>query len=259
MWQQECGPFVQALHFFFALGLVMTPLVVEPFLSEKAPERRHQYLNDSATETIIIYNYSNTTETTVIPTQQLISNQTVLKEDVFVSRIYIPYTCGAVAIAFSAFIIGGLYWYKTYIPPPRLLMSSATPQTSDPKQDLKLFHRLNKIFKTQLMPTKSILILIVLSGYLISIFLGLEWSQFNYFPSFAHFSRLKITEKRAAVIMTGLTLSFTIGRGIAIPLSRLIRPKFMIYGSLLLLSIANILFLLFANTSEGFLWLANIV
>jgi hypothetical protein len=252
MWQQECGPYVQALHFVFGLGSVMTPLVVEPYLSGKEAEDIYSD-NYNTTETLVT-DYINETETTVIYLPQLAYNQSVVEnEELFHSRVYIPYTCGAIAIALSAFIIGGLFFYKKYIPPP-----TRAPQTV-PERSLTPFENMNKTFKTKLMPTKPILIMIVLSGYLLSLIVGLEWAQFNYFPSFAHFSPLHITEKRAAVISTGLAIAFTIGRAIAIPVSHFLRPKQMIYGSLILLSIANVLFLFFASYSETFMWFANIV
>jgi hypothetical protein len=251
MWQQECGPYVQALHFVFGLGSVMTPLVVEPYLSGKVSEDIDS--DNYNTIASLVTDYVNETETTIIYLPQLAYNQSVVEnEELFRSRVYIPYSCGAIAIAFSAFIIGGLYFYKKYVPPPARVPQPISETT------LTAFERMNKTFKIQLMPTKPILIMIVLSGYLLAVIVGLEWTQFNYFPSFAHFSPLHITEKRAAIISTGLAIAFTIGRAIAIPVSYFLRPKQMIYGSLILLSIANFLFL-FSSYSENFMWFANIV
>ncbi|XP_054157350.1 major facilitator superfamily domain-containing protein 4A-like [Oppia nitens] len=277
MWQKDCGPYVQALHFVFGIGSIVTPLVVEPYLVEVVAKPDNELvvisnLGQNGTESLVVIN--NTAITTVLNDSQIITglNTTLLEqtspigsEDMFISLVYIPYSFLSVIVAVCGLFLGSLFFYKRYVPPalPKTHQTShnkthnKTTRTSNKKPTI--FQKLNNAFIEQLMPTKLILLLIVMCGYLMSVFLSLEWSQFNYFPSFAHFSGLHLSEKRAAIISTGLAIAFTAGRAIAIPVSHFVSPKLMIFCSLLILLVSEILFLFFSNNSEIFMWIANIL
>ena len=258
MWGHDCGPYVQALHFVFGVGSIITPLVVEPFLSESPKDNIDlSEFNDTRHD---LFGYNETNKNWTHLNQSLFySTDIASSEDTFETRVYIPYTFLAVIIAICGALCGSLYFFMRYTPPEREIRSEFKVDTKTTKKEETLLERLNRTFIEQLMPTRQILIMIVMCSYLLSLFLSLEWAQFNYFPSFAHFSDLHLSERKAAIISTGMAISFTVGRGVSIPLSHYLSPKLLIYCSLVVLLISEILFLLFANTSETFMWVANII
>lgn len=177
------------LHFTFGLGSIVTPLVVTPFLSNDTES------DESSTESFL----SSTIATTV--------------ESASESRIHIPYGFGGLTIGLSGVLVIILYFYKKYEPPKSHQENIAAALVQNAKEEkIGPWRKFTNSVRTQLYPSHYAFSLILMAAIFMAVFLGMEWAMFQYFPSFAVFSKCHVSKKEAAYISTGLSLAFTLGR-----------------------------------------------
>lgn len=117
MWQEESGPYMQALHFTYGLGSFVAPLVCEPFLS--VLDSMNFYIdadnitdNDIQNDSIVMHFGELST---LNQTKDLLEKELEVEEFV----VFIPYAIAGATTILSGLIVLGLYFYKKYEPPAR--------------------------------------------------------------------------------------------------------------------------------------------
>ena len=148
IWQEDANPYMQGMHFSFALGLALGPLYLEPFLS---PDRNMTDDRQSESE----WN----------------RNGTAGQE----SRIVVPYTISTIFMITT----GALMLYLHFrIPYKELKRSVSSPKSSDISDSNNLITNPVDVRDEK----RYYLSLIVLGSLLLCFYTGLELSTMNFLP-----------------------------------------------------------------------------
>lgn len=101
--------------------------------------------------------------------------------------------------------------------------------------------------------------LVILSCAFYGAYCGMELITFQFLPKFGQNSDLKLSEQYSAYVLTGMTVAFATGRGSAIFLVFKISPKILLCFNITLIIVANVILLVWANSSLYFFWTASII
>ena len=246
MWQEESGPLMQGLHFSFAIGSTLSPLLAEPFLSPK---------NDTSSN-------STSHETTTISPEGTVFIQE--------SQIVIPFSIVAGICVLSAFTTFTLYLLKPYKPPVRSLAKSIDRQTSSsstpsppPSPSTSSPTATNNPEAAPLVASvfpKSYLLTVILLGALILCFeTGIEINSFSYLQTFVVHVDLKLSKSTGAYMVSVIRGSYMISRGLNIFLAAKFNPKFLLMIDFALIAVGNTLLLIFANSDQTMIWIGIIL
>lgn len=222
IWNKGSNPYMQGLHFCYSIGMTIAPLMTAPFLST------HPHI-----------------EAADIDTRNEGENQTIIKE----SRIQIPYSIGAALLFASAIALLFLYTKIPYQDPKRA--PEATCNNNKGSQELNLIQE-----KADKNYSYAVIALISL---LLCFYSGVGLTTITFFPKFLVSTKLKISKSQAAIMSSVLAGAYALARGLSIFLATTLKPKAMIYGPLVVISIGNLLLLFFANSSQPVLWVATVL
>ena len=246
IWEADVNPWMQALHFSFAIGMTIAPLIEEPFLS---PYLKEIQKNDSTSVT-----HANET----LPHEQ--------------TRIVIPYSMAAAAFVAVAVLFTVLYFKMPYIETKRTVASPKQSEdghtqinSSNNNNDLALRTGVGDIDRQDLLMQAERerqekvyhVQMIVLGSLLLCFYIGFEISTFNFMSEFAV---LALSSKPKGAFLTSVTsAAFAGNRFISIFMAAKIKPKTMLYMSFALLSIGNILLISCFKGSEVMIWIAAMI
>ncbi|CAG2109240.1 unnamed protein product, partial [Medioppia subpectinata] len=214
MWAEECGPYVQAVHFGGSVSAIITPQIFAPFIT--GPGSTHE------------------------------------------SRINIPYLAlGAASIAFGLFM-GLTYFFQKYV--PRKVHSNFRVDVTEGKYTQK-FREWNSVFVAELWPSLPKHFIIVLCGFMVSIALTIQWSQFTYIVSYAEKSSLQLSTVTAGYMNTAIAASLLASRAFMIGFAKLsfVTPKRINFVCYVLLLAAEILYLIFTDINVIGVWVADCI
>ncbi|XP_054157271.1 major facilitator superfamily domain-containing protein 4A-like [Oppia nitens] len=205
------------------------------------------------------------------------------------SRIYIPYCITGSLLATSAAIIIIMYLIKPYEPNCQYLGNiniSGEPTVSSTRrisslssvthtEERQSTDSLTQNLLHTSIDSKSIqdcsdderpqlsgkyLISILITGSIMLCFYeGMENINFEYLSTFNVNTDLKLSEQTSDVIMSVMSASYTLGRGIGIILAIKVQPKYFLYTNFILISIGNLILYLSANTSEIWLYVGTVI
>lgn len=237
IWQTGANPYMQGMHFCYALGMTLAPLIEEPFLSSE----------------------HNVTESYDNATGQF-TNGTLIREE---SRIVIPYSIGSLISVLAAAIILVLHYKVPYTDPRR---NMSAPKDVVPRPINNNSESFPTSSTAQLLDDENRdkakayqMKIIVLGSLLLCFYTGLELSTFSFITEFAVVIALKLTKSKAAFLSSAMSGSYAVNRLFSIVVASKLRTKTMLYISFVMLSTGNILLLIFANTSEVMLWVAAVI
>lgn len=226
MMQKACPPYVLAQHFFYAVGTILSSSIMAPFLPNDDEE------DGDGTTTVKTDDNDND------------------------SKLFIPYTIigsflGATAVAHTY-----LFIFMRYCPPPPEILAE-TEYLSEKVEEKSNNNETTKIEtgKWSLLKLRMVVLAACFSGA----YVGMEMCMIGFFSKFAQNSTLHLSEKKAAIILTGLTASYAAFRGIGILVVLKIRPQLILCGNILIITIANVLLLGWASDSLTVLWVCSIV
>lgn len=221
MWGDESGPFVQAQHFCFALGMSIPSFLTSPFLAKK---------------------------------------EQMIKEHGFYSAADTPFQIvGGIAILLTmneAFLVKCC----PYSPPNRKNNTEAGDKDTEiPLNQLSKDNDQTKSEELQRIKTLRIkkIVFVALSGLYLGFYTGMEMCSVQFMPTLVQYGELKLSESQAALVLSGLTGSYAIGRGLGVPISLKVKPEVMISVNIFLVVVSNLL-LLAGSDNETFLWLGCI-
>lgn len=260
IWQESANPYMQGMHFSYALGQTVAPLITEPFLS---PDSKQQ---DNGTNILF---------------DELGNNGTSHSE----TRIVVPYSISAVTYACAGIVIVFLYFRVPYVDPKRTVSGDSTTvmNNNSVNNNVKRRTQVPDLLASsgcssdeQLPPEDEPTDYLLLSAYeteakryhwklvamgcvLLCCYTGLELSTFNFIPEFAVVIDLRLSKSKAAFLTSVMSGAFAANRFFSIIVASKIKPKKMLYMSFLMLLTGNSILLFFANTSEPMLWVGVIL
>ncbi|PFX24485.1 sodium-dependent glucose transporter 1A-like [Stylophora pistillata] len=194
-WGKKSRPYMQALHFVFALGAFVAPLIVQPFLE------------DGITSPNIPTNASNDTSSTTssISDSPVCSNHT--------GENPMPVTW--------AFWLGSIPLVATGVGFMAFVVVRACHVQSIQTQN----EETSKTNEGSL--TYKVVILSLFSAFLL-LYVGLEDAFGGYIFTFGVKSRPKLSDDKAAFLTSAFWGSFALARLVSVPLARYMRPSKMI-------------------------------
>ncbi|XP_054157136.1 major facilitator superfamily domain-containing protein 4A-like [Oppia nitens] len=253
MWEELCGPFVQGLQISLGLSAIISPLVANPFLSDTVTEfiGINQRSNHSSLE--FMNNMTIATEN-VIQNKTLVNSTTIAIIELTQTRIQIPYLFVGGLNLVCATIMGGLYYYRPYI--RRVIQSAVDERPLDNRRNkmAKMFARINKMFTTELWPSRAVLLLLLLAANTIGLVMAIMLNYNGYWLKFAQSSQIRLTNQMANNISILMWSAFSLSRAICVVLSYYVSPIPVTYACFTVLLVSQILFLIFQGTSIAIIW-----
>lgn len=93
----------------------------------------------------------------------------------------------------------------------------------------------------------------------LTFFVGMEQMHLQFLPTFVVNTELDISPSTAAMMSSAAALSFTVGRGVSIPLAIKLRPQTILYTNHVLMLLGTIILVLYSNSSVTMLWVGNCI
>jgi FHS family Na+ dependent glucose MFS transporter 1 len=219
LWGKEVTPFLQALHFMYGVGAMISPVIAVPFLVEKEEEI------DLHTENM---------------------NQTAVEEVFHPEDINLvpPYCIVAAVLALNA-VFALIVWR----------MSPETPaHPSRDTQSMPETFKEKESSDTRSITTVWKIIVIILTLFFLHIYLGLEISFGSFMTAFAVKSGLGLSKADGAHLTTLFWSTFTLFRIITLMYLEKVGSEINIFMSLFAVLVANVILVPFGTTSVPMLW-----
>lgn len=213
IWREGSGSLMQTMHFCFAVGTSLSPLLTEPFLSSS------RVAVNETTTLLTIGNQTIDNQTTGNQTigNQTTENQTVIQSE---SQIHIP-----------LFICGALYLVSTL---SFSLLHFVSPY--DEKNERMKEKEEKELNTSSFSPRLSRLVLAIAS--LILMFdVGSEVSTFDYNTVFV--IRNGFNAHKAAFVSSVKSISFTLSRAVAAVVAVKVPIRIVLYFSICINAIGN--------------------
>ena len=208
LWEDKVNVPMQGMHFAFAIGMTIAPLIATPFLSKdirKAPKFDNSTLNE--------LNMTSGEHVDCI-------------EGKTESHIAIPYAITAAALMFSGVL---LFFVSLTVP---YTQQSRRSSTSDKKQ-LDMEASESSSSSDEISSGSRYLhpkYLIILSSLILCFFTGVEINSFSFLPDFAVYSKLNLSKKTGALMTSVLSGSFALFRGLNIIVATKFSSEVMLYS-----------------------------
>lgn len=243
IWQEIANPYMQGMHFCYAIGMTIAPLIAEPFLSPDIKRENKTVISVDNGTSIAFFNV----------TKGEVVADVIARE----SQIAVPYTICAIVLFAAAGLLFTLYVKTPYLHPVRTV---STAKSSSSSQDLVNSANDENINLISLQtPRRYYITVIVLGSALLCFYSGIEMNTFTFFPDFAVYIDLHLSKSKAAFMTSLLSAAFACSRGISIIVATRFKPMNMLYTNMILIGVGNSMMLMFANTSEHMLWLSLVL
>ena len=242
IWQEGANPYMQGLHFSYAIGMTVGPLIAEPFLSPEIRRENSTIISVDNGTTAEFFNLTNATSVADIINAE--------------SKIEIPFAICSLALCLSAVLLFVLYFTSPYT--ETLRSASQAKVTSSGR------HMVDKDEEqSNLIPVETskeyFYKIIVLGSMLLCFYSGIELNTFTFLPDFVIYSDLRLTKSKGAYMLSVLSAVFACCRGISIIVATRVKTSHMLYTNMLLIGIGNAILLFFGNSSEQWTWIGLIV
>ncbi|CAG2164568.1 unnamed protein product [Oppiella nova] len=218
MWENDNGPYMQALHFTFGLGTVLAPLISYKFLGENI----HKHVNTvSSVQEFPINNMTSST-------QLMISGPSVER-----SRK-----------SSKASLL-------------RSHESTAGESVKLLNNNFEAKH-LSDRTRGKPYSKGYLISLVSICSVMFCFYEGMENINFEYLATFNINTELELSKQTSDLIASAMSTAYTIGRGVGIFLAIKIQPKYFLYLDLILISLGNGILYAFSNTSEVMVYIGTI-
>lgn len=210
--------YMQGMHFTWAVGSSISPLIAEPFLSK------------TINKTVTIFN------------DQTSKNETNILKITTQSTIVIPFTICGVLHLICCSILLFLYCLNGPIESDKQAREEEEEGLIEGDEDLNF---------SSTKPSK--MFLIIMAGIVIGLETGMEVNTFNYLTVFAvgH----KYSKSTGAFLLSALTVCFTLSRGISTIAASKLPIEWILYCSLTTISIAITILTFFADAGGTYMWI----
>ncbi|KAL3853910.1 hypothetical protein ACJMK2_013206 [Sinanodonta woodiana] len=225
IWGAEGRPYMQMMHFSFAIGAILSPLFTEPFLAPKITVL--ESINSSFNGTCNI-SHSSALEMCALPSNYNVPNNSFQ----FTERQY----WGETKVQY-AYLISMILGILSAVPFLVLFLRNR----ADPRTDEEHQTRISRRISVQLTRCQKVAILIMLM-FMFHLYSAIEDTFSSYLMTFTllHFNWTKLN---GSLVTSMFWASFGFGRFLGIFIVRIVSPTklLLLYCSLLLISLAGFL------------------
>ena len=247
LWNEKSGPYMQALHFSFALGTFVAPLLAEPFITHNAtPDIPTSHYCNPPDDTVNDTNCTGINDT-------LASNCTDASDD---------------SNFFSSIQFGWAYWISAFamllVAIPLIYFAACTkrrhPQLQQITQKKNVFaSNKRKTSKDSVKHYKIFWILIVaMCAVFLFFYIGVEVTYGSFVFTFAvTYKELCFSKSKAALLNAVYWGSFTFGRLVSIGIAMLKIPTTFMLVSDLIGCMCAVLLVTIIHTSAVVIWIGT--
>lgn len=189
-WGKKSRPYLQALHFLFALGAFMAPLIVQPFLQEGSPSSNGTNITQNSSESVSCLSCNSTSGNMPVSWAYWISS--------------IPLAISAVGFLVFVFVNACS------------LRDSETQKEEAPEANKQG----SLIYRIAIVSLFSIFLLL---------YVGLEVAYGGYIFTFGRTIKEKMSKDNATFLTSAFWGSFALARLASVPISRYLRPSKMLW------------------------------
>lgn len=216
LWEEKANVPMQGMHFAFAIGMTIAPLMATPFLSRDIRE-------------VETFDPFHTPKEFTSSSSEHIATKTK-------SNIEIPYGITAATLILSGILLLFVSFIVNIEQQERKSSTSDTKQLEDGKSCQGSCQESSRTCKKYLHPKY----LVILSSLILCFFTGVEINSFSFLPDFAVYSRLHLSKKTGALMTSVLSGSFALFRGINILAATRFSSEVMLYSHFLITCIGCI-------------------
>lgn len=171
------------------------------------------------------------------------------------ATLFAPYAIIGSIVALGGVLLGGLYFYKAYIPPKERKL----PVSFD-EQMPKQLSRMDKLeLWKKSVPSFYIILIISLGSCLLFAYYGLEVTYFQFMAQFSTAVPLPIKGAASANLEAATGSAYAIGGFIALLASLRFHPQRMIYINFILMNVGGVILNFAFNSSLSWFWIGNII
>jgi len=206
VWQEKANPYMQGMHFSWAVGATVAPLLCQPFLSKP--------LNQSLMS-------GNEELDRLVPHSE--------------SMIYISYLISCFLCLFAA----GFLLVVNLVVPYQPRKREKNEEHEENREE-----GIGKDLSDSIKPTKQytdLKWLIFLSNLLMVFYCSVENNIFSFFPDFAVYSKMRLSKSTAAFMTSVLSGSFALFRGISILTATKLSAERMLHMHFTLATLGSVL------------------
>jgi FHS family Na+ dependent glucose MFS transporter 1 len=227
LWGKETTPFMQALHFMFGAGSLISPLIAVPFLVEK-DEDVDLHPNDAGNHTT--------------------TGEVFHPEDINLVPPYCIIAAALVANAVFGFVVWRLFPETPAHPSREVANESSRNSVEKGVVKTSECHPLTNHYQAWKIAV------IILTLCFMHIYLGLEISFGSFMTTFAVKSGLGLSKADGAHLTTMFWSTFTLFRIMTVFYLDIVGLELNIFASMLVILIANAFLIPFGSTSVPMLW-----
>jgi FHS family Na+ dependent glucose MFS transporter 1 len=242
IWQEGANPYMQGLHFSYAIGMTVAPLIAEPFLSPEIRRANSTIISVDNGTTAEFFNLTNATSVSDIINSE--------------SQIAIPFAICALSLSLSAVLLFILYFTSPYT--ETLRTASQAKVTVSGRQMMEKDEEQSNLIPMET-PKDYFYKIIILGSLLICFYTGIELNTFTFLPDFVIYSDLRLTKSTGAYMLSVLSATFAACRGISIIVATRVKTSDMLYTNMLMIGIGNAILLCYGNSSEKWTWVGFMV
>ncbi|XP_070567828.1 sodium-dependent glucose transporter 1A-like [Ptychodera flava] len=254
IWGEDSEPRIQGLHFFFAVGSTLVPLVSSPFLSEPIRATEHNVSGSLATSLSGRENGSmfsgDVISSSLLTTTEYFSLDEAADNDVNATPLegrgllWVPYTMISIL-----YLVVALLFFWLFMQGPRRLVIERSTSTVERHQESPSTN-VSVLFRV------TLIVLLFLFSLL---YIGHEVLYGGFLYVFAVESDFGFSVQRATYLSSAFWGSFACARGFGVLCAAYVSPKVMLLIDCLGMCSASILLSIFADEVEAVLWGASIL
>lgn len=250
IWKDAAGPYIQAQHFFFALGTIFPPLIFAPYLSSNSD------LDDI---------------------DMLTTNSTVILENVApaineLQKLYVPCAiCGSIIVFGGVLLLGNFYAFYGMSPTSTTCATESqeiviepTMTTDAKKNEIETekaegddSEENNTNPKTKSLINKFVLI--ILASLLIGGVESMEGISMTFLPVFGHYSDLHLSKADGANILSAYSIAYTVARLLGVVIILRLHARWILCGNIVIIALANLVLLFIGGTNLTTMYIGTIL
>ena len=242
IWQEGANPYMQGLHFSYAIGMTIAPLIAEPYLSPEVRRQNATIISVDNGTTAEFFNLTNATSAADVIASE--------------SRIAIPFAICSLSLTLAAILLFTLYFTSPYT--ESLRTASQAKIISSGRHLADRDEEASNLIPVET-PKEYFFKIVILGSCLLCFYCGIELNTFTFLQDFVVYSDLRLTKSTGAYMLSVLSATFAACRGISIFVATRVKTTHMLYTNMLLIGTGNVILLIFGNSNEQLLWLGLII
>ena len=232
IWRHESRPFILSQHFFYAVGSLIAPLLLEPFLADEAKDTGGMTTPVTASSTVT-------------------SNSTGVPEDTEF-KLHVPFGITAALI-----LAGVVYQIVLFIIFRRRRANKGAASENTPAIEKEQVEDTSG--KTPEGWTRSYITIVVLSCVSVAFLQAMELVSMNFISLFAQYSEVGLSEAEGSRILSALTYGYAGGRLAGILIVLKCPPHWILLVSFILSTAGNTILFAVGGSNETWLWVGGMV